>query len=205
MHNIFFPLIELTHGRVNSASCEPRHEKTCLREFAARKDISRPAQLQRLARLEYWNFEKKKKKKKTSICIILSKERTTKALIRLHKRRLICAFVNRIWRKAGFLRCGSRYHVTLFARLIKHSILECALHISVISENRKSISKLFYGKITFQKCNPPDFKFYPSKLTNKFFPMWCNVKFYLLFVLFNAVKTDSKLALHHLGIFFIII
>ena len=23
---------------------------------------------------------------------------------------------------------------------------------------------------TFQKCNPPDFKFYPSKLTDKIFP-----------------------------------
>ena len=39
----------------------------------------------------------------------------------------------------------------------------------------------------------------------KLFPIWCNVKFSLLFfVLFNAVKTDIKLTLHHMGKFFII-
>ena len=34
--------------------------------------------------------------------------------------------------------------------------------------------------------------------------MWCNVKFSLLFVLFNAVKTDTKLTLHPMGKMFII-
>ena len=36
------------------------------------------------------------------------------------------------------------------------------------------------------------------------FPIWCNVKFSLLFVLFNAVKTDTKLTLHHVGNFFLL-
>ena len=39
-----------------------------------------------------------------------------------------------------------------------------------LRENRKSIPKFLKGKKTFQKCNPPDFKLYPSKLTNKNFP-----------------------------------
>ena len=34
---------------------EPRHEKTCLREFPTRSDSNWPAQLQRLARvLKFW-------------------------------------------------------------------------------------------------------------------------------------------------------
>ena len=34
----------------------------------------------------------------------------------------------------------------------------------------KTIPKFWSGKNTFQKCNPPDFKFYPSMLTDKNFP-----------------------------------
>ena len=45
---------------------EPRHDKTCLREFPTRHDTNRPAQPQKLARV-----------------FILSKQRLTKALIRL--------------------------------------------------------------------------------------------------------------------------
>ena len=34
----------------------------------------------------------------------------------------------------------------------------------------------------------------------KHFPIWCNVKFLLcFFILFNAVKTVTKLKLHHMG------
>ena len=39
----------------------------------------------------------------------------------------------------------------------------------LLRENRKSIPKFLSSKKTFQICNPPDFKFYPSKLTNKKF------------------------------------
>ena len=55
---------------------EPRHDKMCLREFPTRPDTNRPAQPQKLARvLKFWAIEFK--------YIILSKQRTTKALIRL--------------------------------------------------------------------------------------------------------------------------
>ena len=54
---------------------EPRHEKTCLRESPTRPDTNRPAQPQKLASLEISAIESRD--------IILSKQRTTKALIRL--------------------------------------------------------------------------------------------------------------------------
>ena len=41
--------------------------------------------------------------------------------------------------------------------------------------------KGFSGKNILKKCSPPDSKFYPIKLTNKNVPIWCNVKFPLLF------------------------
>ena len=76
---------------------EPRRDKTCLREFPTRSDTNRPAQLQKLARvLKILAIESRD--------IILSKQRTTKALIRLRgsadqtarMRRSDCAFVVRI-------------------------------------------------------------------------------------------------------------
>ena len=60
--------------KILGKSFEPRHEKTCLREFSTRSDSNWPAQLQKLARiLKFWLYRD----------IILSKQRTTKALIRL--------------------------------------------------------------------------------------------------------------------------
>ena len=56
-------------------STEPSHKKTCLRGFATKYDLNRPAQLHRLASL--------KDLASTSIGIILSKQRITKTLIRL--------------------------------------------------------------------------------------------------------------------------
>ena len=47
------------------------------------------------------------------------------------------------------------------------SCLSAHLVNRLLRENRKSIPKFFK---TFQKCNPPNFKLYPSKLTNKNFP-----------------------------------
>ena len=90
----------------------------------------------------------------------------------------------------------------------KHKITIAILNLSHLSahvvnrllhQNRKPIPIFLSVKKTFQDCNPPDFKFYPSKLSNKNFPIWCNVKFSLLFVLTNEVKTDTKLTLHIWG------
>ena len=46
------------------------------------------------------------------------------------------------------------------------------LHImfALFLENRKSNPKFLSGQKTLKKCNPPDFKFYLAKLTNKNFP-----------------------------------
>ena len=51
----------------------------------------------------------------------------------------------------------------------------------LLRENRKTIPKILSGKKLFKNVTPPDFKFYPSKLTDKIFSIWCNVKFSLLF------------------------
>ena len=49
---------------------------------------------------------------------------------------------------------------------------------------------------------PPNFIFvFPVSYLTIIFPISCNVKFSLLFVLFVAVKTDSKLTEHHIGNF----
>ena len=56
------------------------------------------------------------------------------------------------------------------------AIPELLSHLSVhavnrlLRENRKTIPKFLSGKKTDKKCNPPDFKFYPRKLTDKNFP-----------------------------------
>ena len=52
----------------------------------------------------------------------------------------------------------------------------------LLPEHRKSVPKFLNGKKLLKKGNPPDFKFYPSKLTNKNSPIWCNVKFSLPFL-----------------------
>ena len=58
---------------------------------------------------------------------------------------------------------------------------------------------MFSWQQTLRKCYPPDFKFYPSKFTNKQFPhkVLCQI-FFAFFVLPIAVKTDSKLTFHHI-------
>ena len=58
-----------------SLTNEPRHEKTCLREFPTGSDSNWPAQLQKLAGgLKFW-LQK--------LDITLSRQRTIKALIKL--------------------------------------------------------------------------------------------------------------------------
>ena len=58
---------------------EPRHDKTCLRKFQTRPDTNRPAQRSHRSYLESLNFGYKFRD------IILSKQRTTKTLIRLRR------------------------------------------------------------------------------------------------------------------------
>ena len=80
---------------------------------------------------------------------------------------------------------------------------QCAHGKLSIARKPEDYPKMFKWSKTFQKGNPSDFKFYPSKLADKKFPH--NVKFCLIFfVLFNAVKTDTKLTLHHMRKNFII-
>ena len=76
--------------------------------------------------------------------------------------------------------------------MMKSSTSQINVHLMFLlfTENQKSIPKILVVKI-FSKI--PDFKFYPSKLNIPYF-----------FVLFIAVKTDSKLTLHYMGKIFII-
>ena len=58
-----------------SKTFEPRHDKTCFRDIPTTSETNWPTQLQKLASLQISNIE--------SIDTILSKQRTTKALIKL--------------------------------------------------------------------------------------------------------------------------
>ena len=74
--------------------------------------------------------------------------------------------------------------------------MQCVLYVSVIS--RKPSQNILEVK-TFS-----NFKFYPSKLTSKTFsPNGVMLNFLCFFVLFIAVKINSKLTLHHMGKTFI--
>ena len=57
----------------------------------------------------------------------------------------------------------------VFTRLQFNSS-QCALDVSIKSEKFGIQFQNFSSGNTFQKCNPPDFKLYPNKLTNKTFP-----------------------------------
>ena len=46
---------------------------------------------------------------------------------------------------------------------------QCARDKSSIARKPEVQSKIFKWLITFRKCNPPDFNFHPSKLTDKNF------------------------------------
>ena len=89
-------------------------------------------------------------------------------------------------------------------RLVKLNSVssQCEQGKSSIARKPEVHPKNFNWYKTFHKCNPPDFKLYTGnlKLTNKTIPIWCNVNFSSLFgVLFNVVKTDTKLTLYHMG------
>ena len=94
-----------------------------------------------------------------------------------------------------------------YNKQLKHyyssSRIDAHLMFPLFPENRKPIPKSLVVK-TFQKCNASFFKFYASKLTINISRYGVMLNFLCYFVMFNAMKTDSKLTLHHMEIFFII-
>ena len=88
-------------------------------------------------------------------------------------------------------------------KVLNAASLQCTRGKSSVREKRKSIPNILSGK-TFKKCNPPDFKFYLGKLTNIFSPYGVMLNSLCFIVLFNAVRTDTKLTLHRMGKYFII-
>ena len=69
--------------------------------------------------------------------------------------------------------------------MILNSVLvQCARGKSSIARNPEDHTKIILsGKKLFKNVTLQilDFKFYPNKLTDKNFPIWCNVNFLLLF------------------------
>ena len=120
--------------------------------------------------------------------------RTAKTVIRLGG--CTCHFVGFVMQR---FRCA--FSTTLKYKCMSHltSLSHLSAHIvnRLLRENRKSIPKFLSGKqllknVTFQILN-----FIPVSLI-KVLPIWCNFKFLCFFVLFNALKTDIKLKLHHM-------
>ena len=68
----------------------------------------------------------------------------------------------------------------------------------LLRENRKTIPKFLSGKNIFKNVTLQILNFIPVSPLIKIFPIWCNVKFFCFFVLFNEVKRDTKLILHHI-------
>ena len=82
------------------------------------------------------------------------------------------------------------------------SLSHLSVHVvnRLLRENRKSIPKFLSGKKLFKNVTVQILNFIPISLI-KVLPIWRNVKFLCFFVLFNAVKIDIKLTLHHMRIF----
>ena len=60
---------------------------------------------------------------------------------------------------------------TVPGRRIQNSVsFQCARGKSSNARKLEDHPKIFMWLKTFQKCNSPDFKFYPSKFTDKKFP-----------------------------------
>ena len=78
------------------------------------------------------------------------------------------------------------------------------IKISLISVRTEAFPKYLSGKKLLKNVTLQIFKFYPGKLTNRNFPYGVMLNFLCFLVLFNAVKTDTKLTLHHMGKNFII-
>ena len=90
---------------------EPGHAKTCLRGFSTRYVSNQPAQLQKLARI--WNFGYSKYTYHT-----ISAANNNGADKNARMRRLICAFVVRIWHKTRFRMTWPIIDFLIFPRVL---------------------------------------------------------------------------------------
>ena len=66
-------------------------------------------------------------------------------------------------------------------------------------ENQQFIPYFLCGKILFEKCKPPDSKFYLGKLIIKF----SHIIFSLISLQYKIQKSKENLTLHHMGKIFI--
>ena len=87
---------------------EPRHDKTCFREFPTKSNSNWPAQLQKLAwSLKFWL-------QKLETLHYLGSDQ--------HPHSLICAFVVRIWHKTHFLLAWLIFKLLILRNHIIHDI-----------------------------------------------------------------------------------
>ena len=76
--------------------------------------------------------------------------------------------------QAGLCLAWSQTPEDTFSRVVAQFYGSSRINARYVPKPGSPFEKIFSGK-TFQKCNPADFKFYPSKLT----AIRCNVKFSL--------------------------
>ena len=127
---------------------ESCHKKSCLRGFQPGKTQTSLLTTETSYRLEILNIETRG--------IILSRQRKTKALIRL--RRLICAFVVRIWHKQVFSWHGSFNAVKTDTKLTLHHMGK--IFIIYLTKIKFKIWKVtFFKSFLPLKCFGMDFRF----------------------------------------------
>ena len=79
---------------------------------------------------------------------------------------------------------------------------QCALDFSIFcTKTRSVIPKFVNGKTLKKRVNLPDFKFCLPKLI-KYFPIWCNVKFSLLFRIVYCSENRLTINITPYGEFF---
>ena len=70
---------------------------------------------------------------------------------------------------------------------------QCARDKSSIARKPEVQSKVFKWLISFQKCNPSDFNFHPSKLTGKIFHLMVYFYFSSLFYIVKCSENRHKI------------
>ena len=74
----------------------------------------------------------------------------------------------------------------------------------LLRENWNTIPKFLSGKILLKNVTVQILNFTPVSSLIKISPYGVRLNCLCFFLLFNAVKTDTKLTLHHMGTIFII-